>query len=150
MRDRFNFADGQDLNGLTNTGVVSEHIWDLEQDDSDNVMETDSQVVGWINVLFRSNNAGATEGLWIEVNSSSDTAGTADIINLGIIRLTDAELTAAAGKTFSIGVNKAGLERYISLWFDPISTALAGNETLVDAYFNINPEALEVIQKKPS
>ncbi len=150
MVDKFLFSNGQDLTGLTGTGVVSEHIWDLEQDDSANVIETDGQMVGWLNVTFGASNAGANEGMWIELNSSSDVGGTTDLINLVIMRLTDAELTAAVGKTFSVGFSKSLVERYISVWYDPISTAMAGTATPVYASYNIAPLPTRVIQKQPS
>ncbi len=152
MRDNFPFAEDQDLTGVTSGGTISENIWDLEQDDSDNVMETDAQLVGWVNVVFRAGNAGATEGLWIDVISDDavglDSADTQ--IVLGSLYLNDVQLTAAAGKTYTIGVSMAGLQRYVGLLFRADSTSLAGTATPVDAAWNVNPEALAVTQKKPS
>jgi len=150
MRDLFTFAAAQDLTGVDSTGVVSDNIWDLEADDAGNATETDSQVVGWLNVLFRASNAGATEGLWVELRTSDNTDIDTTHEKLGALFLTDAQLTAAAGKTFSIGVSVAGLKKYVGVWFRADTTSLAATATPVDAWLSIAPEGLSVTQKQPS
>ena len=142
MRDLFTFtaSGGQDLTDVTSGGVVSNNVWNLEVDDSARAMETDGQILGWINVTFRAGNSGATEGLWIDVISDDAAAlTTADTqIILGAMYLNDVQLTAAAGKTYSIGVNMAGLQTFLGLWFRADSTSLATSTTKVDAAFNIS------------
>ena len=67
MLDKFVFSDGQALGALDSTGVVSENIWDLEED-----VSTDQQVIGWINgIILSTTNTGGANGLIIEVHLSA-------------------------------------------------------------------------------
>jgi len=149
MVELFRFSNGQDLTGLDSTGVVSENYWDLEYDDNSNLVVTDGQVCGWFNFTFGASNAGATEGLYIEVRSSDNTNIAASYDSLGLLFLTDAELTAASGKTYAIGVSKANLQRYLGVWYRAHTTSLAGTATPIYAWFSTGPENLSVTQKKP-
>ncbi len=160
MRDKYIFSDGQDLTGLNSTGVVSTNVWNLEEDWSANALETDSQVVGWLNVILRAANAGGDEGLWIEMRSEdeanlnwdSQAAGEigtgTDQVCLGAILISQPQLIA--GAAFAIGVSRASLGTFVGIWYRAASTALAGTATPIDAWWSVTPEGLPVIQKKPS
>ncbi len=145
MRDKFLFSDAQDLTGLNSTGVVSSNIWDIEED-----AVTDGMLMGWLNLSFAAGNAGATEGLWIELRTSDNTNITTTPKWLCAIKLTDAELTAMAGKTVSIGFYKAELQKYVGVFYRADTTSLAGTATGVDAWFSEHPIGELAVQKKPT
>ena len=145
MRDKFIFSDAQDLTGVDSTGVVSTNIWDIEED-----AVTDHSLIGWLNVSFAAGNAGATEGLWIELRSSDNTNMSTSPTYLGAILLTDAELTAATGTTISFGFSKANLQKYVSVWYRADTTSLAGTATPVDAWFSEHSAGELGLQKQPS
>ncbi len=147
MRDRFPFSDGQDLNALSSTGVVSGNIWDLEEDAS-----VDQQLTGYLNVSFADSNDGATQGMYIEFRTSDNIDIDTSHEVLAIMFLTDAELTAAAGITFSVGFEKANLKKYAGVFYRPHTTSLASAETLVDAWFSEHPadNAVQNLQKRPT
>lgn len=141
MRDKFIFSDGQDLSTLDSTGVVSENIWDLEED-----AVTDHQVVGWINfIVLATTNTGGDEGLDVELRTSDNTNMSTSPAYLGAHKLIQAEI--AAGKAYSFGVCKAALKKYVALWFKAVSTSLDG-ATTVDAWFSEQPISVTGIQKK--
>lgn len=144
MRDKFIFSNAQDLTAVDSTGVVSTNVWDLEEDAS-----VDQQVCGWLNVSFGASNAGATEGMYIEFRSSAAAALTSPVYLVSVF-LTDAELTAAAGKTYAVGIYKANLEKYAGVWYRAHTTGLAATATPVDAWFSIAPEGELRLQKKPA
>ncbi len=150
MRDTFLFSDGQDLTGLTSTGVVSGNIWDIEQDNASAVIVTDGMLMGWLNLSFGASNAGAAEGLWIELRSSDNTNITATPKYLVCILLTATELAAMEGKTVSIGFYKAELKRYIGVFYRPDTNSMAGTATPVDAWFSEHPIGELGVQKKPT
>lgn len=159
MRDKFAFSEGQALSTLNSTGVISTNIWDLEQDDGGNVMETDSQVFGWFNFNIRSStNTSGGAGMWVEIRTEDETnldwdsasAGEigddADMHCLGAILLKKSEIVA--GFSFAIAVSKFSLGRYLGIWYRAANASLDG-ATAIDASFNINPEVLGITQKKP-
>ncbi len=153
------FSNGQDLTGLNSTGVVSSNIWDLEQDNDNNLIVTDGQVLGWFNFVLGAVNTGGDEGLWIEIRTEDETnldwdsqaageIGTGvDQHCLGALLISQTELTA--GNAWAIGVRKAQLGRYLGIWYRAASTALAGTPTPIYGWYSIGPEALPVTQKKP-
>ena len=146
MLDNFLFSENQDLTGVDSTGVTSTHYWDLEDD-----VTADQTVSGWLNVLFRAGNAGATEGLYVELRADNATNLASPSSVLAMFWLSDAELTAAAGQTISVGI-KSGtpiVERYIGVWYRAHTTSLAGTATGVDAWISSVPEATRPIQTKP-
>ena len=149
MLELFRFSNGQDLTGVTSTGVVSDNYWDLERDDSGNVIVTDGQLVGWLNVCFGASNAGANDGFLVELRSSDNTNIAVSQDYLVVMELTDAELTAAAGKTYSVGFSKANLQRYVGAWYRAVNTSLASTATPVYTWFSLYSENLSVTQKKP-
>ena len=143
MRDKFVFSDGQSLSSPDSTGVISTNILDLEEG-----VTVDQQVVGWLNICFRSATiSGLTEGMYIDLRTSDATNGGTPNY-LGVIQLLAAEV--AAGAKFSIGVCKSNLKKYLSVWYRAHTTANTG-AIVVDAYFSEQPEGPELrIQKKPS
>lgn len=149
MIDKFQFSNAQDLGSLDSTGVVSEHIWDLEEDEA-----TDGMLLGWVNfIILASSNSGGNEGLWVELRcddtSNLAMAGAgADEKVLGAILLDVDEIEA--GAAFSFGVCRYNLGKYAGLWYRAASTSFNG-ATTVDAWFSEQPvSAIHGIQKKPS
>ena len=143
MREKFVFSDGQSLSNVDSTGVISTNIMDLEED-----VTVDQQVLGWLNICFRSAVvSGLTEGMYIDFRTSDATNGGTPTY-LGVIQLLAAEVVA--GAKFSIGVCKASLKKYLSVWYRAHTTANTG-AIVVDAYFSEQPEGPELrIQKKPT
>jgi len=144
MLDNFLFSDAQDLTGVDNTGVTSTHYWDLEDD-----VTADQSISGWLNVLFGASNAGATQGLYVELRSDDSTNLASPTSIAAMFWLSDAELTAAAGKCYSVGFSRANVERYLGVWYRAHTTSLAGTATPVYAWLSAKPEASRPSQKKP-
>lgn len=145
MRDSYQFSDAQDLTGLNSTGEVSDNVWDLETD-----VTTDQQVMGCVNVLFGASNAGATEGMYIELRTSDTENLASGHKIIASILLNDAELTAMSGKAVALMAHKSQMHKYLGLWYKAHTTSLAGTATPVDAWFSQFPVTDEInIQKKP-
>ena len=153
MRDAFEFSNAQALSTLDSTGVVSTSVWDLEYSNSSVLNQTDMQVVGWLNVkILSTTNTGGDSGMYIHFRSDDTAAlshahSTADETTLGSLFIKKSELVA--GATFSLGVCKANLGRYLGLWYEVVSESLTG-ATAVDAWFSEQPQTELRIQKKPS
>lgn len=156
MREKFIFSDAQDLSSLDSTGVVSDNIWDLEED-----VATDGQVEGWINILVTAADPtlAGTEGVWFELRTEDETnldwdsaaagqiGSDSDQHMLGAILLRANQLVA--GNQFCFGVHRANLGKYMGMWYRAASTSV--NDTCnVDVWFSQQPVSELGIQKRPS
>lgn len=145
MIDKFQFCDDQTFTNTDSTGEVSDNIWDLEED-----VTVDQQIHGWLNVhIISATISGLTQGLEIQLRTSSAAAMATSQKYLAVLRLNSAEV--AAGKRYCVGVNRAALEKYVGLWALAINTANTGNFHL-EAWFSEHPYTGPDIniQKKPS
>lgn len=137
MHDKFMFSNGQALSTLDSTGVISTNIFDMEYDNSDNLIKADQTVHFWLNVILLSiASTGADEGMYIKLIESDATNGGTPSY-LGIIQLLEAEMVT--GNAFSIGVTKNLTKRYISVWYMAHTSSLSGANS-VDAWPSEGPE----------
>jgi len=144
MIDKFQFSDNQTLTNIDSTGEISSNIWDLEEDAS-----VDQQVEGWLNIhIVSAVVSGLTEGLDIQLRTSDSTDGSTPRY-LGCILLAAAEVVT--GKSYSFGVSKAKLHKYLMAWFKAVSTANTG-AIVVEVWFSEHPITSPDVdmQKKPT
>lgn len=119
-------ANGQSRTNPTSTGTVSSNVLDLEQDSGSNVILTDDQVEGYMNVVLTSVTftSGGTEGISLQVRNGDNSDGTtgAEIIGNLDVPLAD----VVAGKRFSVPFRRDVAERYIAGWLAAKSTTYTG------------------------
>lgn len=148
MRDKYVFSNGQDLGSLDSTGVVSEHVFDMELDAlSGNTIIENDQVEGWFCFkILTTTNTGGNDGLDIELRES-DAAAMTTPRYLGTIKLLQAELVA--GAVYAIKVQKQLALKFLGAWFKAINTSLNG-VTTVDCFIHTGPlSPNDSIQKVP-
>lgn len=152
MRDKWLFSNGQDLGSLDSTGVVSEHVFDMEQVSATDTSEivTDDYVEAWFcfSILTCTQTSG-DEGIDVELRECDNadmTTGTPRY--LGVIKLIEAELVA--GNKFAIKVSKAMTQRYLGAWYKAINSSL-NLATTIDCWIHTGPlTENDAIQKIPS
>lgn len=145
MIDKFQFCDNQTITDVNSTGEVSDNIWDIEEDAS-----VDQQIHGWLNVhIVSAVISGLTQGMEIQLRTSSAAAMATSQKYLGVIRLNAAEV--ATGKRYCIGINRAQLEKYVGVWPLAINTQNTG-AIVLEVWFSEHPYTGPdiAIQKKPS
>lgn len=155
MRDKWFFADGQDLSALTSTGVIaSNHVFDLElaKSGGDTIIEDDF-IDCWINGILLdvpSTTNDGTEGLSIRAiaNDNADlTTGTEVVLGEYVMIETDIR----PGKKFAFHVYRQLTAKFFGVWFRAISTTLSTATTTVDCWMHHGPVGEnEDIQKIPS
>jgi hypothetical protein len=148
MRDNvLLLSNAQSRTNPTSTGTVTSNVLDMEQDSSSNVLLTNDQVEGFMNVVVTSAtlSSGGTEGISLQVRNgdNSDLTTGAEIIgNLDVI-LTE----FITGAKFSVPFKRDIAERYLGGWLAAKSTTYTGT-IIVDAEFSDKPwSPNETIQK---
>jgi len=155
MRDKWFFADAQDLTALDSTGVIaSNHVFDLELAKSagDAIIENDF-IDCWINLIMldvpATTNDGS-EGMIITAlaNDNADlTTGT----EVELARAVVIETDIRPGKKVSFHVYKQLTAKFFGVWFAAHTTTLSTATTTVDCWMHIGPVGEnEDIQKVPS
>ena len=149
MKD-FAFSDAQALGALTNAGVVSTNVFDMELDASGgNIILTDDQLVGTLNLIFppNANQVGGTEGMVISLRSCDNADMTTSPVILADLFISAAELLAGCVKTVTVCVPLT--QKFVGIFYDPVNTTLTTGNT-VDAWFDIAPITVnDSIQKVP-
>lgn len=151
MRDNtLLLSNAQSRTNPTSTGTVSSNVLDLEQDSGSNVILTDDQVEGFMNVIVTSASlsSGGTEGITLEVRNgdNSDCATGAEVIGSLDIPLA----LFVTGAKFSVPFRRDVCERYLGGWLRAKSTTYTGT-IIVDAEIANNPiSENESIQKVTS
>jgi len=136
MNDKFMFSDAQALSTLDSTGVVSEHVWDLENSASGVAMgQTDFMVYGWVNFIIQSSTNTTGTNFRITLVSSSTAALTGTLEYLGGVELLIPEIIT--GYTGSFGVCRAHCEQYLGVWYKS-ATSLTG-ATGIECWFSDSP-----------
>ena len=134
----YSFSDAQALGALTSTGVKSTNVFDMELEKSggNTIIEND-QIVGYLNITIPPL-AGQTaaEGMNIYLRSCDATDMTTGDIDLGMVFVSLAEMIAGCVK--NIQVIKSLTQKYVGLFYDPVSSTLVTGQT-VDAHFSIAP-----------
>lgn len=150
MKD-FAFSDAQALGALTNAGVVSSNVFDMELDASGgNTIITDDQLVGTLNLIFPANakQVGGTEGMNIYLRSCDNADMTTTPVDLAVLWVSATELTTGCVKNVTVCTPLT--QKFVGLFYDPVSTTLTNGNT-VDAWFDIAPSTVnDSIQKVPS
>jgi len=151
MRD-YSFSDAQPLGALTNTGVVSTHVFDMELTASGgSTILTNDQLVGVVNIIIPANadaGSGGAAGMNIYLRSCDNANMTSSCIDLGSCFVSMAELVSGCVKNIQVCVPLT--QCFVGLFYDPVSDTLTTGST-VDAYFHIAPITLnDAIQKVPS
>ena len=152
MHDKFVFSDGQALGALTSTGVVSENVFDMELDGAaGNVIIEDDQLVGVLNLKFPPNAAqvGGDSGMNIFLRSADNSDMVSSTpVKLGSAFISQAELLAGAIK--SIKVTVALTQKFVGIFYDPVSETLTTGNT-VDAVWQTEVLTLnDELQKVPA
>lgn len=151
MRDTpLNVSNAQVLTNLDSTGVRSTHVMDMEQDSGSNVLLTDDQLVGYMNVVITaiSYTSGGTEGISLLVRNGDNSDGTTGAENIGSQDVPLAKVVA--GAKFSVPFKRDIGERYLAGWAAAKSTTYTGTIT-VDIDFSDQPiSENESIQKVTS
>lgn len=145
MNEKFKFSNAQVLTNLDSTGVISENIWDFEEN-----AVTDDFLEGFVNAVItaRALTSGLTEGLLVEFRTGDTTALDSLWEVCGAISLLKAKVIA--GARFSIPVRTDKLQKYGGLFYRALSTADVGTIT-VDTDFSATPVGENAtIQKMPS
>lgn len=149
MKD-FAFSDAQALGALTNDGVVSANVFDMELDAAGgNTIITDDQLVGTLNLIFpaNANQVGGKEGMNIYLRSCDNADMTTSSIDLAVLWVSKAELTTGCVKNVTVCTPLT--QKFVGLFYDPVSTTLTNGNT-VDAWFDIAPSTVnDSIQKVP-
>lgn len=149
MKD-FAFSVAQALGALTNAGIVSSNVFDMELDASGgNTIITDDQLVGTLNLIFPANakQVGGTEGMNIYLRSCDNADMTTSSIDLAVLWVSKAELTTGCVKNVTVCTPLT--QKFVGLFYDPVSTTLTNGNT-VDAWFDIAPSTVnDSIQKVP-
>jgi len=131
-------SDAQARTNPDSTGTVSTNVLDLEQDASSNVLITDDQVQGFMNVVLTavSFSSGGTEGITLQVRNgdNSDCATSAEVIGSLDVPLAN----VVAGAKFSVPFRRDVCERYLGGWLMAKSTTYTGTIT-VDAEIQSGP-----------
>lgn len=127
MRDKpLNVADGQSRTNPTSTGTISTHQMDLEQDSDSNVILTDDQIQGYLNVVITSvsYSSGGDEGIVLEArNGDNDDLST----GVEVVGAQDIPLAkVVAGAKFSVPFRRDVAERYLGGWLRAKSTTYTG------------------------
>jgi hypothetical protein len=146
----FQFSNAQALTALTSTGVVSTNVFDMELAASGGAtILTNDQLVGVVNIVIPAlATQAATEGMNIYLRSCDATDMTTDDIDLGSCFVSMAEMVAGCVKNIQVCVPLT--QKYVGLFYDPVSTTLTTGQT-VDAHLTYAPITLnDAIQKVPS
>lgn len=127
MRDNtLLLANGQSRTNPDSTGTVSTNVLDLEQDSGSNVILTDEQIQGYMNVTVTSATytSGGTEGISLQVRNGDNSDGTtgAEIVGQQDIPLAK----FVTGAKFSVPFRRDVSERYIAGWLAAKSTTYTG------------------------
>lgn len=139
MRDTpLNISDAQARTNSSSTGTVSTNVLDLEQDSDANVLITDEQVEGFMNVVITavSYTSGGTEGISLQVRNGDNSNCTTGAEIIGQLDVPLAEVVA--GAKFSVPFKRDVCERYLGGWLAAKSTTYTGTIT-VDVDFASNP-----------
>lgn len=139
MRDKtLLLSDAQARVNPDSTGTVSSNVPDLEQDSGANVILTDDQIEGFMNVVLTAVafTSGGDEGISLQVRNAdnSNLSTGAEIIGQLDVPLAD----IVAGKKFSVPFRRDVAERYAGGWLAAKSTTYTGTIT-VDAEFSDQP-----------
>lgn len=151
MKDKLlELSDAQALGALTSTGVVSAYVPDMELDASggSTIIEND-QLVCWLNLIFAANSAqvGGTEGMNIYLRSCDNANMTSSSIDLAMVWVSATELTAGCKR--SIKVCHSLTQKFVGLFYDPVSTTLTTGNT-VDAWLSDRPISENEDIQKPA
>lgn len=154
MRDKWFFADAQDLSALDSTGVIaSNHVFDLELSKSGGeTIIQDDFIDCWIDgiILAAPTTQAGAEGLIITAyaNDNADlTTGT----RVELARYVMIESDIRAGKKFSFHVYRQLTAKFFGVWFAAHTTTLTTSTTTVDCWMHHGPVGEnEDIQKVPS
>lgn len=151
MRDsKLLLSNAQDFASMDSTGEVTDNVLDLEQDGSSNVILTDDQVEGFMNVVVTSTSGigGGTEGIVVEVHNGDNSDLTTSAKVLASLDIPYASLVD--GAAFSVPFRKSNCDRYLGGWVMAKSTSLTGTLYL-DIEFSDEPiSENESIQKVPA
>ena len=151
MRDTpLNLSDAQVFTNPDSTGAVSDDVIDLEQDSAANVILTDDQLAGFLNVILTAValSSGGTEGIVLEVRNAdnSDGATGAEVIGAREVPLAD----VVAGKKFAVPFRRDIAERYVAGWLRAKSTTYTGTITIDADLADLPISDNEVLQKVTS
>ena len=151
MRDKYMFSDAQALGALTSTGVVSTNVFDMELEEAaGNVIIEDDQLVGVLNLTIPANAAqvAGDSGMNIYLRSGDNNDMVTSAIDLGVVFVSQAELLAGCIK--NIKVLKQLTQKFVGVFYDPVSETLTTGNT-VDAYWDTEPlTANDSVQKVPA
>lgn len=132
----FEFSSNQALSTLDGTGVVSEHVWDLENSASGVPMgQTDFSIFGWIHFLILSSTNTTGNNFRITLVSSSTSALTGTLKYLGGTELLIPDIIT--GNKYSFGVSRQKCEQWLGIWYKA-GTTLTG-ATNVTCWFTDGP-----------
>jgi len=138
---------------LDSTGVISDHIWDLEEDTS-----VDQMIEGVLNIVFTAvgSYTGGTEGLIVGLRiddavglataQDGSTAGFCDIAMKHILKE-----DIVVGRPFSIPFihDVCARGKYLGAWFKAHTTTFTnGVNITLDAWFEPGPISRHNIQRK--
>lgn len=154
MRDKWLFADAQDLSALNSTGVIaSEDVFDLEITKSGGATILEDDFLDcWINgiILAAPTTQAASEGLIITAYAD-DNANLASGNEVELARHVLIETNIRAGKKFSFHVRAQLTAKFFGVWFKAHTTTLTTATTTVDCWMHFGPVGEnEEIQKVPS
>lgn len=140
-------SNAQSRTNPNSTGTVSANVLDMEQDSAANVILTDDQIEGYMNVILTSVTftSGGNEGISLQVRNgdNSDLATGVEIVGHLDVPLA----FVVEGKKFSVPFKRQVAERYAGGWFMAKSTTYTG-VIIVDAEFSDKPiSENESIQK---
>ncbi len=151
MRDKYMFSDAQALGALTSTGVVSTNVFDMELEEAaGNVIIEDDQLVDVLNLTIPANagQVAGDSGMNIYLRSGDNNDMVTSAIDLGVVFVSQAELLAGCIK--NIKVLKQLTQKFVGVFYDPVSETLTTGNT-VDAYWDTEPlTANDSVQKVPA
>ena len=153
MRDKFLFSDAQAFTNLSAAGVISQHIWDLEED-----VVADQAIQGCLMVQITAASlvTGLTEGiiLSLRVDDAVGLATAQNGSNAGYKEIASKHILKeeiVAGKVFAIPVYDviSARAKYMGFWPKAKTTALTGSVTLEAYFVESVDDSIKRVQKKP-